>query len=132
MSSFFNTMPFGLFVLAMLCIMAVAVYEIVKIRNDETKVHNKYIMYTLLILSPILILKRYMSENPVGNVFEIIVNVLLSLGAVMLFGSLFYSWKKSRKFVDSTTANQQKNLLLTIGIIMAVLIVFILFVYFFL
>lgn len=89
-------------------------------------------MYTLLILSPILILKRYMSENPVGNVFEIIINVLLALGAVMLFGSLFYAWKKSRKFVDSTTANQQKNLLLTIGIIMAVLIVFILFVYFFL
>ena len=38
MSSFFNTMPFGLFVLAMLGIVAVSVYEIVKIKNDETMI----------------------------------------------------------------------------------------------
>ncbi len=131
MSSFLNTMPFGIFVLAMLCIMAVSVYEIVKIRNDETKVHNKYVMYALLILSPILIVKRYLSENPAGNVFEIIINVLLALGAIMFFVSLFYAWKKSRKFVDSTTANQQKSTLVTIGIVMVVLIVFILLVYYF-
>lgn len=132
MSSFFNTMPFGLFVLAMLGIVAVSVYEIVKIKNDETKAHNKYVMYALLILSPILILKRYISENPLGDVFDIIINILLALGAVAFFISLLYAWKKSRKFVDSATANQQKNTLLTIGIIMVVLIVFILFVYYFL
>lgn len=132
MSSFFNTMPFGMFVLAMLCIMAVSVYEIIKIKNDETKAHNKYVMYALLILSPILILKRYMSENPLGDVFETIINILLALGTVIFFVSLFYAWKKSRKFVDSATANQQKSTLLTIGVIMAVLVVFILFVYYFL
>ncbi|MBQ8575259.1 MAG: hypothetical protein IJ447_04325 [Clostridia bacterium] len=132
MSSFFNTMPFGMFVLAMLCIMAVSVYEIIKIKNDETKAHNKYVMYALLILSPILILKRYMSENPLGDVFETIINILLALGTVIFFVSLFYAWKKSRKFVDSATANQQKSTLLTIGVIMAVLVVFILFVYHFL
>ena len=99
MSSFFNTMPFGLFVLAMLSIVAVSVYEIVKIKNDETKAHNKYVMYALLILSPLLILKRYISENPLGDVFDIIINILLALGSVAFFISLLYAWKSQENLL---------------------------------
>lgn len=132
MSIFFNTMPFSFFTLIMLAVMGIAIYEIIKTKREESQTHNRYIMYSLLFLPPILVVRRYLQENAYGGILSFAINICFVLGIIFLMFSLFYAWKKSRKYVDASTAKQQKFTLITIGLLMLFLIAFILIVYFFL
>lgn len=131
MSKIFNIMPFGIFTLIILAVMGITIYEIIKIKREEMQTHNRYIMYSILFLSPVLILRRYLQENISGGIISFVINLCFILGIIFLIFSLFYAWKKSRKYVDVSKAKQQNSTLITIGLLMAFLIAFILIVYFF-
>lgn len=136
MSIIFNSMPFGMFTLMMLVIMCISVFEIKKYKSNELHAHKKYIMYSLLFFSPVLILRRYIQENSFGAVIDGIINIFFIVGTILFLASLFYAVIKTSKSVDSNKynqsnqSNQQKSTLVTIGIMLVVVIAFILLVYY--
>ena len=133
MSIIFNSMPFGMFTLMMLVIMCISIFEIKKYKSNELHAHKKYIMYSLLFFSPVLILRRYIQENSFGAVIDGIINICFIVGTILFLASLFYAVIKTSKSVDSNKynqSNQQKSTLVTIGIMLVVVIAFILLVYY--
>ena len=133
MSIIFNSMPFGMFTLIMLVIMCISIFEIKKYKSNELHAHKKYIMYSLLFFSPVLILRRYIQENSFGAVIDGIINICFIVGTILFLASLFYAVIKTSKSVDSNKynqSNQQKSTLVTIGIMLVIVIAFILLVYY--